>query len=305
MYFAINPWPTGSHERLLATLHNLRVQAPFPGYAYIVLDASFDQKLPTVFPWRRFVECTLYDDTRLAGLKAVAPHLLRLPDKTERQAPWLKELAEACGGKPMLSLLYSAIPAQALVAHIRPYLLARTEDSLEWPVRWADTRVMPTLLATMTPAEREHFLAPLHAWLYIDRTGEMLDWQGEGSSNPAPADFDCWPLDDGRFSRLVSEAEADAVIGALHDTQPDLFNTREPDANHACIKRHLAIASRNGIEGAGQRRHLAMLALALKDDFTEHPAMQSMLERTREGADYAAEVAALPADFWQQTDRKN
>jgi hypothetical protein len=139
----------GTTERLLFRLQLLREQTQVPLYSYILLDASFDQNLPTAFPWRGHVEGTLYDDTRLVGLKAVAPHLLRLPDDSEKQLTWLNELVASCSGKPMLSVLCSAVPAEALIAHFRPYLLARTEDSLEWPVRWADTRVLPVLIASL------------------------------------------------------------------------------------------------------------------------------------------------------------
>lgn len=304
MYFAVNPWPTGAVERLLSRLETLREQAQLPVYSYILLDASFDQNLITTSPWRRYFEGTLYDNTRLAGLNAVAPHLLRMPDEGKKQAPWLNELATSCSGKPMLSLLYSAVPAEALIAHFRPYLLARTEDSLEWLVRWADARILPALIASLTPTERSHFLAPLHSWSCLGRAGEMLEWTGNGSQDPIPADFDCWPLDDARFSHLVAEAEADAIIGALHETQPDLFDLRDPAANHACVKTHLAIASRFGIDGAGSRQHFAMLALMLKDDFTEHSAMQAVFKRTHEGADYSVEIAALPAEFWQQCSKE-
>lgn len=305
MYVAVNPWPKGATERLLSRLHALREQAHIPMYSYILLDAGFDQNLPTAFPWRRHVEGSLYDDTRLVGLKAVAPHLFRLPDDSEKQLTWLNELAASCSGKPMLSVLCSALPAQALIAHFRPYLLARTEDSLEWPVRWADTRVLPILIAALTPAERKHFMAPIHAWSCLDRSGEILEWSGDGLPNPAPADFDYWPLDDARFSHLLAEAETDAIIGALHDTHPDLFDLQEPAANHACIKKHLAIARQCGIESAGSRRHFAMLALTLHDQFIDHPAMQALLQKSCDGADYAAEIASLPAEFWQQTERKN
>ena len=304
MYFAVNPWPKGTTERLLVRLQLLREQTQVPLYSYILLDASFDQNLSTAFPWRRHVEGTLYDDTRLVGLKAVAPHLLRLPDDLEKQLTWLNELGGSCSGKPMLSVLCSAVPAEELIAHFRPYLLARTEDSLEWPVRWADTRVFPVLIASLKAAERTHFMAPIHAWLSLDRSGEILEWLGDGLPYPAPADFECWALDDARFSHLVAEAEPDAIIGALHDTQPDLFDLQEPAANHACIKKHLAIASRYGIEGAGSRRHFATLALMLNDQFTEHPAMQAVLQKSREGGDYYATIASLSADFWQQTERK-
>lgn len=304
MYFAVNPWPKGTTERLLSRLQTLREQAQLPVYSYILLDASFDQHLPTAFPWRCHVECTLYDDSRLSGLKAVAPHLLRLPEESEKQLTWLNELAASCGGKPMFSLLCSAIPAEALIAHFRHYLLARTEDSLEWPVRWADTRVLPTLIAALTPSERNHFMAPIHTWSCLGRTGEMLEWTGNGSPNPAPADFDCWPLDDERFSHLVAEAEADALIRKLHETQPDLFDGWEPALVHASVKKSLALANRYSLEAAGSRQHFAMLALLLNDQFAEHPAMQAALHKSREGADYAAEISALPAEFWQQCSKE-
>lgn len=304
MYFAVNPWPKGATERLLSRLQTLCEQAQPPVYSYILFDASFDQNLPTAFPWRRHVECTLYDNTRLAGLKAVAPHLLKLPNEPEKQAPWLNELAASCSGKPMISVLCSAIPADALIAHFRPYLLARTDDSLEWPVRWADMRVLPTLITALTPTERNHFMAPIHTWSCLGREGEMLEWIGNGSQNPAPADFDCWPLDDARFSHLVAEAEADTITSALHETQPDLFDGLEPAMAHAIVKNNLRLANWYGLEAAGSRRHFAMLALMLNDEFAEHPAMQAVLNQCSEGGDYAAEIAALPADFWQQPERK-
>lgn len=305
MYFAVSPWPKGATERLLSRLQALRERAQVSVYNYILLDASFDQNLPTAFPWRQHVEGTLYDDTRLAELKAVAPHLLRLPDNPEKQLTWINELAKACAGKPMLSVLCSAVPAEELIAHFRAYLQARTEDSLEWPVRWADARVLPILITSLTSAECTHFMAPIHAWSCLDRSGEILEWSGDGLPNPAPPDFDCWPLDDARFSHLVAEAEADAIIGALHDTHPDLFDELEPAMAHAIVKNSLPLANLYCLESAGSRQHFAMLALMLDEKFAEHPAMQAVLNKSRKGGDYAVEIAALPAEFWQQTERKN
>ncbi len=33
--------------------------------------------------------------------------------------------------------------------------------------------------------------------------------------------------------------------------------------------------------------------------------MQAVLKHTLEGADYAVEIALLPVEFWQQTERKH
>ena len=37
----------------------------------------------------------------------------------------------------------------------------------------------------------------------------------------------------------------------------------------------------------------------LADDFTLHPAMASLVRRTRQGANYLSELDTLPDDFWQ------
>lgn len=305
MYFAVNPTKTGLPERILATLSQLREQLPgAPIYCYPLVDASFDQTLPVSFPWRRTIKASLYDSMRLKGLKGVAPHLLDLPDEPEKQLPRLQQLVETCTGKPMLSMLLSAIPANELRAHFEPYLLARTKDSMEWPVRWADTRVLPSLIAALTHEERRHLRSPLHVWMSIDRQGEVMEWQGDGNPQPEPADFDCWPLDEARFGKLLDDAEADAVLSELDDTQSDLFAGRSPAETHACAHRHLIIASQHNIAGAGARRHFTMLALSLRGDFIADPFMQAALNRIQQGADYPAEIDALPPTFWEQHSRK-
>ena len=85
----------------------------------------------------------------------------------------------------------------------------------------------------------------------------------------------------------------------LHDVQPDLFHSGTPAQCHARVARHLLVANASGIEAAGQRQHFSALALMLADDFTAHPAMASLLRRTRQGANYLSELDTLPDDFWQ------
>lgn len=304
MYFAVDPAKPGVPERILATLCQLREQHPGATiYCYLLVDAGFERALTSSFPWRRMLEGSLYDGMRLEGLKEVAPHLLRLPDDPDRQLAWLQQLLAVCTGKPMLSILFSAIPACSLRAHFLPYLLTRTEDSMEWPVRWADTRVLPGLIATLTPDERQHLLSPLFIWMAIDRQGDVIQWAGDGNPQPESADFDCWPLDGGRFGQLVAMAEADAVLSQIDDTQPDLLVGGAPAAIHSCAQRHLEIASQHNIAGAGARRHFTMLSLSLSADFINDLSMISVLKRIKNGADYRSEISALPPSFWEQHSR--
>lgn len=301
MYFAVNPCAPDLPEQMLATLAQLREQHPtVPLHCYLLVDTSFDQALLATFPWRRAVECSLYDGMRLEGLKEVAPHLLRLPDDPNKQRARLQQLVDACRGKPMLSMLISTIPAEQLREHFKPYLLARSEDSLEWPVRWADTRTLPGLIGALTDDQRKHLLSPLYAWIAVDRQGEMIHWQGESNPHPEPANFDCWPLDEARFGKLVAEAEADAVLSQIDDRRPDLLVSDRPSDVHARVALQLAIASRHKLSGAPHRLHFAMLGLIFAPTFVDDPLMRAMLARVEQGSDYQEQIRQLPPTFWMQ-----
>jgi len=301
MYFAVNPCAPELPEQMLGTLAQLREQySAAPRHCYLLIDASFDQSLPNAFPWRRAVECSLYDGMRLEGLREVAPHLIQLPDEPNKQRTWLQQLVDACGGKPMLSMLVSAISAERLREHFRPYLLAQSEDSLEWPVRWADTRTLPGLIGALTDVERRHLFSPLYTWIAVDRQGEMIHWQGEGDPHPEPPDFDCWPLDEARFGELLAEAEADAVLSQIDDRRPDLLVRDKPADIHARVARQLAIASRNKLSAAPHRLHFAMLGLIYAPTFIDDPLMRAMLAKVEQGSDYQEQIRQLPPTFWMQ-----
>lgn len=299
MYFAVNSWCDDLPEQMLAVIRQLREQRQDqPLRCYVLIDGAFDESFLSSLPWRRSVACSLYAGTRLEGLKLAAPHLLSLEEKPEKQLAWLKSLVEACAGKPMLSIVASALSANRLSAHFKPYLLARTEDSIEWPVRWADTRVLPSLLAAMTSAVHQHFLSPIDAWFSCNRQGQLVQCSGAGNPAPEPAGFDCWPLDESCFSRLLGDAEADALISQIDDRRPNLLADGKPADIHARVARQLEIATHYHLSVASERLHFAMLGLIYSPEFVDALPMQLLLNEVAKGSDYQAQVRQLPADFW-------
>lgn len=267
-------------------------------HCYALIDGCFDESLLSSFPWRRSVACSLYAGTRLEGMKLASPHWLRLEENPEKQLVWLKNLVEACAGKPMLSIIASALAADTLSAHFKPYLLAETQDSMQWPVRWADTRVQPSLMAVMAPTVRKHFLSPIHGWLTGNRQGELVQWRGTGDPITEPPGFDCWPLDEQCFGNLLCEAETDAVIGQIYDRRPDLLVEGSPADIHARVARQLEIATRYHVSAASDRLHFAMLGLIHSPEFVDALPMQSLLNEVAKGGDYQGQVRRLPANFW-------
>lgn len=275
-----NPAPCACSRWLIAPLTKL-------------LDARYRRTLPPQ---------SLYANTALQEFGAAAPHLLTSPDGDAEPLAWLNHLFAACGNKPMLSVIASPLRAEELVRHMRPYLIAMTADTVEWPVRWGDTRVLPALLDGLTEVQRGHFLAPVARWWSPARDGGLLRWDGVAEL-PGAAGFDKLPLGDEVFANLVDTAEADSVLAKLYDSQPDLLVADSPAECHARVTRHLRVASANGIHAAPAREHFSALALLLNGDFTRQSAMAELLRRTRQGADYNNEIAALPDEFWRAAER--
>ena len=303
MYFATNPPLVTLPARIAQEFHELCAARPAASMRlFALVDCAFDEGFFDARYRRTAPPLSLYTNTALQGFGTAAPHLLTSPDGEAEPMAWLSHLFASCGNKPMLSVIASPVSAEELARHMRPYLIAMTPDTVEWPVRWGDTRVLPALLDGLTELQRGHFLAPVARWWSPARDGGLLRWDG-AAELPAAAGFDKLQLDDEVFASLVDTAEADSVLAKLYDSQPDLFALDSPAECHGRVTRHLRVASANGIHAAPAREHFSALALLLNGDFTRQSAMTELLRRTRLGADYNDEIAALPDEFWQATER--
>jgi hypothetical protein len=298
MYFAVDPIATAVPGQIAKALQGLPERTPV--HLFALLDGAFDESLVSRRPgWSAAL--SLYEGTRLQALVAAAPHLLPLPSSLEELQPRLERLFARCAGKPMLSVLASAVPAEALRAHLRPYLIARTPDTLEWPVRWADTRVLPSFLDAIGETTRRHLLAPLHGWWSTRRDGTLAHWEGGADPASAPAEFDWLPLDDRTFGALVDASEPDAVLSRIFDLQPDVLRQHTPSRCHRLASDHLALATRHGLEAAGARQHFVTLALCLREGFWEHAEMADVLRDVNGGITFEKRIEALSDQFWRNS----
>jgi hypothetical protein len=307
MYFAINP-PLGTLPAQIAQeFTELReaLSGP-PSHAslrlYALVDGAFDESFFSARYPRTAPPLSLYTDTALQGLGIAAPHLLAAPNAVHEVQGWLSHLFSVANGKPMLSLIASPLSVAQLARHMRPYLIAMTSDSVQWPVRWGDTRVLAGLIDGLSESMRSQLLAPMVRWWHSGRDGGLLHWRG-AKELPMPPDFDKLPLGDDVFAALVDAAEPDSVLANLYDSQPDLLDPYSPAECHTRVARHLQIATFNGIHSAPARQHFCALALLLTDDFTQHAAMAELLMRTKRGENYGDEIASLSDHFWRSTER--
>lgn len=297
MYFAQNPPSPGIPAEIADAIgafgrqnNALRV--------YALIDCAHDEQFFASTYRRPAIKQSLYEQTSLESLGRLAPFLLQAPVQGDGLLNWLQDIFALCGQRPMLSIVCTGLDIDAFARHMRPYLVAITEDTMRWPVRWADTRVLPMLLAALTPPQRDHLLSPVYGWWAVDRKGEGIAWEGGQNARPEPAGFDQLPLRDAGFASLVEQAEPDAILAGIDEAQPDVLRDLSPAWCHARVASHLKIASAHGIESARDRHHFCVLALLLRDGFVSDPAIADVLNQTRLGGAYMPLVASLPQNFW-------
>lgn len=303
MFFAVNPWAPDVISRCVEVVTSAsQGEATFP---FILMDGAFDETFFDAPLWRHCTRHALYDQTALAALGKVGLWLIALKGDKKMVAEYCTALHAQASGKPMWSLLVSRVSGDELVQHLRPYLLARTTDGLDWPVRWGDTRVLPSLLAALTDVERTQLITPLHAWHYLDRQGQVQHLQGLGFTEVASIPWRIWELDEERFHALVDAGEADHILSRIDDVRPDLLRHDTPARIHQQAQACLRQADRGALNAAPERQALVMLGLALAPDSFQHPAFQKLLQRTRAGHGYADELNALPDEFWESCARSD
>ena len=297
MYFAQNPASPGVPAEIAGAIAAFSRENPALR-VYALIDCAHDEKFFASTYRRPAIKRSLYGQTSLDSLGGLAPFLLQAPTQGERLLSWLQDIFAICGQRPMLSIMCTELDIDALSRHMRPYLVAITEDTVQWPVRWADTRVLPALLAALTASQREHLLSPVYGWWAVDRNGNSVAWEGGQNARPEPAGFDQLPLPDAAFASLVEQAEPDAILAAIDDTQPDVLRSLSPAQCHARVASQLKVASAHGIESARDRHHFSVLALLLRDGFVSDPAIADILKQTRLGGAYMPLVSSLPQNFW-------
>lgn len=301
MYFAVNPTSPAAFKTLTEALE-LSEQSNPELRIYALVDTAFDEALGKRLRRRYAGQLRqIYAETRLSELSDLSPCLIAL-DTNHEGARTLDELLTRCSGKPMLSFLSSALHIDALNTHFGPIVEVTTEDDLRWPVRFADTRIIPGLLATLHDEQRAALLNPIGGWWIVDRTGEIVSLP----TNPKGEMIMPWPnrelaLDDAQFAQLLSTSEPDTIIHTISTAVPDALAGTLPAEAYSVVRQHCALADQHGIAGSDDRIRLALLGLTLRGAADREP-IRSILPRAGRGEPLSALLDALPDEFWEVAD---
>lgn len=300
MYFAINPPHADLPAQIAQEFAVLREEkSGHPLNLYALIDGAFNEAFFSEQFRTSLEHLSLYETLPLSSAGTASLYLLASPFRQDEQLAWLERLYAACEGKPMLSIIACTLNIDDMARHMRPYLVAITEDSLQWPVRWGDTRVLPSLIYGIAATYRTSLLAPIYQWWSANREGSITSWKGAGSEKVEPAPYSQLPLNDAEFAQLVDVAEADAVLSEIFNAQADILRKHTPAGCYARVGRHLLVADNYRIAAAGERQHLCTLSLLLNEELLNYGEIRSLLQRCQHGAEYFGEIEKLSDDFWK------
>ena len=180
----------------------------------------------------------------------------------------------------MLSFVATPMPGIELADSLKQLAIARTADNTRWPLRFADTRVLPVLLAELRAAHNEPaFLANLPAWWWPGRDGSLEGRFADSGKRP-PMQMeevdDELPMDDPCFARMMDAAQADGVIDRLYQACPDLLQGHHPHEIHARVDAALTLLSQKGLDASSLQLRWAALCLA----FPAPPDSTAILQET-------------------------
>ncbi len=120
----------------------------------------------------------------------------------------LRSMLQACGGWPMVSAICTPENGEELATRLEAWCVVEV-DAQNFNFRFADTRRLPDILATLNVKQRAELTGPATTWRYIGRNGE---WVTERlvPSHVAPSDNP--RLDESQFAALVASNDVDVVL---------------------------------------------------------------------------------------------
>ena len=299
MYFACSPPNRDAlSSELIASFQRVSLACGGLPQLYAIVDAGFESSLAR---WARSHGVSVGEKSSLASIKNHLPFVIPLCEATSERE--VSRLIGAAKASPMISFVASRSDATKLVWALQALLVAHTDDGMRWPLRLADTRVLPVFLGELARAESRHVLTTdIHAWWWPRRDGQLDAFLNPtASTSPDPA-IQKLELSDRQFARMMNAAQPDSVIARLHQACPDILDLYAPYENHGRVSVALELLASKGFDSAKLQLRWAALALSFRQNLEDIPELVAALAEAPSDEDLLARIDLLPDEVWAAQD---
>lgn len=204
----------------------------------------------------------------------------------------LRVLLQRTDGIPGLSLISSSQSQAQLCERLIWLAKVDTEDGQSLHCRFADTRVLPSLLGLLRPEQHNHLAEVISEWAWIGRDATFEERRIRTTETQKRiADDEPFDLDAKQYERLLNEAEPDMVFQMLAEKMPDVVPEMPPHQTHVRLANMLSSARQYGLADFPDLFQYAVVGLVTQDDFDQNPVLAPTWARIKAGKGRFGELA--------------
>jgi len=242
----------------------------------------------------------------LAVFGDAAPQLVAVHDEAHA-LELLSRLAFRNRTTPGFSFFVSAASISELQNLFGYLALPVVEDGLELHCRFADTRVLPSLLRNLSPPQASRVAEVIDEWRWFGRTNDIDRWCALDVVAQSDSTPDASPritLKNTQFASMLDASEADTMFSILVDKTPEVVASERRGQFHARLRRHLGVATARCVTQPADRLQFVVLSLTCGEHFDLHPSLESTWKSIRESkTSLTGLMKAWSDELWSELQR--
>ena len=243
----------------------------------------------------------------LAGLGEHAPHYVEVQTEGVELAREVTTLIRRTGDAPAISWIQTTATLAEL-QQLAGYLSQVRIEDRRAPMhcRFADTRVLPHLLESLSPAQQRRVANVVAQWHWFDRRGSPVRWLVDPINQTSPDPDANLRLDIGQFRHMRRRSEADAIFKLLVEQTPTLVPEGERGRFHAELSTTLDTANGYAVTELEDRLQFVVLALSCGSDFHRLSYLDDTWRALKGGqARLSTRMATWDDAIWQQLEQRS
>lgn len=210
---------------------------------------------------------------------------------------------------PAMTLFKSIAPPSRIREVFAELALVRVDHDLRLHCRFADARVLPSLLDVITPAQRGRIRGCIRAWGWIGASGVFVSRdfeaaEGQIEASTRSGSFCGLELSAQQFARMLDDSEPDTVFASLLDTVPELVPGDGRGGFRGRLVDHLRSADALGVHQPTDRLQFVVLSLTCGSDFHRAAILGDTWKMMREaGASLKSLMSTWSDATWEEIER--
>lgn len=233
-----------------------------------------------------------------------APRLILLPEDEQAAAEGLSRVLSIDAAAPAMSW-FTSDATQAQLQALCAYLAqARTHDHRDVHCRFADTRILPLLLAELVPEQLQRVANLIAEWHWLDRFGQVASWSRADvtasiSDSTDTAEHMC--LTELQLNSMLRASEADGIFQILLEKTPEVVPHQGRAEFHGKLQRYLGAANDFSVSRPADRLQFVMLCLTCGENFQRHPGLAETWRAIAEdGASLVEQMQSWNDALWDE-----